>query len=237
MSHNNIQDELRDLNSDLPANNNPFSVPEGYFEGLAGSVMAKIKSGNTGNSETAIEEIAILSPFLAGLSRTMPYTVPENFFQSTISELTILISEEKESEVLSFIDKSMPYQVPDSYFDLLPRSILSKVAPAQAKVIPIGRSNWKRMAVAAMITAIIGISGIFYFSNKSASKDPIAQVRNASTNDIEAFLRSTGASLSGSATAQNSSRKSEIKDMLQNVSDKDVDAFLKQVPEEEAITN
>ena len=42
---NTIQDELNELNSGLnPASGyNPYSVPEGYFEGLASAVLAKIK--------------------------------------------------------------------------------------------------------------------------------------------------------------------------------------------------
>ena len=62
-----------------------FSVPEGYFEGFAGSVMAKIKNSS---AESAGDEISRLSPFLAGLPRSMPYSVPVNFFQSAINDLS-----------------------------------------------------------------------------------------------------------------------------------------------------
>ena len=73
-NQNNIQDELRGLNSNLPAYNsqqNPFSVPEGYFDGLAAFVLAKIKGQNT----SVADELKDISPFLANLSREclIPY--------------------------------------------------------------------------------------------------------------------------------------------------------------------
>ena len=44
-NQNNIQDELRSMNSELPVENsqNTFSVPQGYFDGLAASIITKVK--------------------------------------------------------------------------------------------------------------------------------------------------------------------------------------------------
>src|SRR5438270_8274638 len=109
MKDKNIKDELRDLNSQLPDNQVPYSIPEGYFEGLAGAVLAKIK-GDQG--ESASDEIGQLSPLLASISRNMPYSFPDNYFQTVDEEIPVLIAEEKESAVLSFIGKTMPYVLP-----------------------------------------------------------------------------------------------------------------------------
>src|SRR5689334_9713028 len=87
---NNIQDELRDLNSELPASNGtPFSVPEGYFEGFAASVMNRIHNP----ALSAAAEIAELSPLLSAISRTMPYQLPEGYFQSNIETLPAFTAE------------------------------------------------------------------------------------------------------------------------------------------------
>jgi hypothetical protein len=114
-TRNTIQDELNELNSGLnpPSDNSPYSVPEGYFEGLASSVLAKIKREMP---ISATEEIAQLSPMLAGISKKLPYSVPENYFQSNIDGLGALTSETEDSLVLSFIEKEMPYEVPVGYF-------------------------------------------------------------------------------------------------------------------------
>ena len=64
----------------LPAGNNKkngFEVPAGYFDGLAGSILNRIK---TEELSGAREEIAVLSPTLAGISREMPFQVPRSYF-------------------------------------------------------------------------------------------------------------------------------------------------------------
>ena len=72
-SQTNIKDELKSLESGLPVTDNPaFSVPEGYFEGLASSVLAKVKA-----SEASVQkELAEISPLLAGIPKVTPYSVP-----------------------------------------------------------------------------------------------------------------------------------------------------------------
>src|SRR4051812_45865246 len=156
-----IQDELNDLNSSLPADSNAFiySVPEGYFDNLASAVLAKIKGEHP---VTASEEISELSPLLAGLSRVMPYSIPDNYFQ----DLSAITDEKEESAVLPYIGKTMPYEVPSGYFDNLSDEVLGKLKPSTAKVIPMYRKKWMKMAVAAAIVGIIAISGFFYFNKK-----------------------------------------------------------------------
>src|SRR4051812_48111837 len=71
-----IQQELKEMSSSLVAAvGSGYTVPAGYFEGLAESVLSRIRSVN------AAEETALLSPFLSSLSKSMPYSVPENYFE------------------------------------------------------------------------------------------------------------------------------------------------------------
>ncbi|MFM7671343.1 MAG: hypothetical protein ACKO6Q_01980 [Bacteroidota bacterium] len=75
-----IQNELRELNSTLSgqAPRMPYAVPEGYFEGLAGQVMARIRQ------EEAEQELSTLSPTLSKLSRQTPYSVPDGYFAEPV---------------------------------------------------------------------------------------------------------------------------------------------------------
>lgn len=232
-SQDNIQDELRGLNSDLPSNSNstPFSVPQGYFEGLAGSIMSKIKAGG-GN---AAEEIASLSPLLSGISRTMPYAVPENYFQSNIDELPYLVGDDPQSAILTLVERVTPYEVPLGYFSNFPDKVLEKLADReQATVVPIVRRKWMRLAVAAMVAGIIGVTGYFYsLQNNGIDADqPIAQqLKNVSTTELIEFIKTTDVTASNNSTAQNKPAVvAEVKSMLNGVSDKELDAFLTQVP-------
>jgi len=238
-NRNTIQDELNELNSGLNPNVNdtPFSVPEGYFDGLAASVLAKIKGEEP---VAASEEIAQLSPLLAGISKDLPYAVPDGFFQSSLDGLKVLTSENEESLVLSFIDKQMPYEVPAGYFTNLQEQILEKLnGHNSARVVPMKR-NWMRLAIAAMLTALVALSGIVYFNSRSghltgpAGSVPVAvELKKVSTKDLNAFITTTTIDANDDktqATAKNHSSRKETKQLFDDVSDNELEAFLNQVP-------
>src|SRR4029079_11307843 len=130
----NIQDELKGLDSNLPSaqNSTPYSVPEGYFEGFAASVLSRIKAQEAGS---AAEEIASLSPLLASISRTMPYEVPGDYFQINIEVLPAITADTEESLILSFIEKEMPYEVPKGYFANFPEQVVEKIETSRPRVV------------------------------------------------------------------------------------------------------
>lgn len=72
--------------SDLPAAHLPtLTVPKGYFENLPALVLEKIKTEAT--TVTAKEEIALLSPTLAGIGNKQVYKVPQNYFEHSVATL------------------------------------------------------------------------------------------------------------------------------------------------------
>lgn len=226
---NTIQDELNEMNSGLSSNagDTPYSVPEGYFDGLASSVLAKIK-GET--PVAASEEIAQLSPLLAGISRQLPFSVPDNFFQSNLEGLTAFTSENEESLVLSFVEKEMPYEVPVGYFANFPEQVLERVAKRQAKVVPMMRRKWVRLAVAAMVTGIMAVSGFMYFNNRgSVTSDPVTAVKKASTKELNDFIKSTVVNVTDNNAGVTAHNATQTKKLFNDVSDKELDAFLSQV--------
>jgi hypothetical protein len=228
-NRNPIQEELKELGSQLPqdAVAMPISVPEGYFEGLADVVLARISMRSD-----AASEIAEISPLLAGLSRSMPYSVPENFFSELGNTLPAFTAPEEESEILAAAGKDLPYSVPEGYFEGLPAQILASVKP-QAKVVRMGVPRWAKMAVAASVAGIMAISGYWYLNSggNTAAGDPVAsELKNVSTSAMEEFIKTTDVTLGSAATAQTQRSKSDVKKLLQDVSDKELDAFLEQVP-------
>jgi hypothetical protein len=243
MKHSdNIQNELNEINSSLPgkANGSVLSVPEGYFEGFAASVLNRIKKANV--AESASAEIAQLSPFLAGISRSMPFEVPDNYFQTNIDVLPSIVSD-KESLVLSFIDKDMPFEVPKGYFFNLPEQVMESVESHEPKVVKMSGRKWMRMAVAAMIAGIITVSGIVYFktdNSGSIDKDAVAnqntkadinkELKTVSTAELDAFINTRVVTEDYSATVNNTAKTSDVKTLLEDVSDKELEAFLDQVP-------
>lgn len=235
---NTIQDELNELNSGLtPApGNNPYSVPEGYFEGLASSVLAKIK-GEAPISAT--DEIAELSPLLAGISRQLPYSLPDDYFQSNLEGLKAFTTEDEESLVLSFVSKEMPYEVPTGYFANLSEQVLEKVSPKGARVVHMGSRKWMRYVVAAAVTGIMAISGFFYFNNRGGSKtanDPVVAVKKASIQELDDFIKTTAVNdEKAQVTVKNTATKTDRKKIFSDVSDKELNAFLDQMPADDVM--
>lgn len=234
-SRTHIQSELMDLNSSLPFNVKMpvFNVPEGYFERFADNVLAMIKGKQ---AVSPSDELTTLSPLLAGISRKMPFSVPENYFDEVTTSIPELVHEEHLPEVFISAGRSMPYEVPSGYFEGLPQQVLHKVAQPMGRVISFKR-NWMRYAAAAVLIGAVAISSIVYFFAGSKA-DPSTQseswiakkLKNVSNQELEEFIM-TASFVNGSETAKNGQQGSQdVKKMLKDVSDTELDAFLSQVP-------
>jgi hypothetical protein len=231
--------ELNDLNSPL-ANitlENIYSVPEGYFEGLASQILNRIRALNVTD---AGEELSYLSPFLGSISKKLPYSVPGGYFDELAEQLTASVqfregyqTADEElfalSPVLSGIGKQNPYSVPQGYFDGLESNIkLNNRARASAKVVSMVNRKWIRIAAAAVIIGFITLTGIQFLNNNSrSSSHPYGAIdsNGVSTADINSFIQ-----IVDEGSGQNSmaiSVKTDIKDLMKDVSDKDIQDFLK----------
>jgi hypothetical protein len=244
---NNIQDELKDLNSNLPWKRGqaPFSVPDGYFDGLASAVLARIKT-----QSAVAEELAELSPLLSSVPKTMPYTLPEGYFEENLSLLPFLSGEEKASPLLSRAGKDMLYTVPQGYFESLPQQVLAKIGRPQAKVVPLFSRGWMRAAIAAVVGGIIFISGYQYFNNTGdaqtasqqavdtsktwvAKNDPAALqgLKAVSPKELEEFIETVPLTLAGNGEKSSVTvGKGEVESLLKGVSEKEIKSFLEQLP-------
>jgi hypothetical protein len=169
----------------------PFQVPEGYFEGFAGGVLARIKAGQgaktypgepaaTGLSEAA-EELPLLSPLLSGISRKAPYQVPEGYFDELSPVLVGLGLRERPV-----------YTVPEGYFEELAGQIVSRVKPAPARVIPIGRRGaWWKYSAAAVVAGLvltIGWLRLHTSGRNGAPVDVAHSLYTVSDQEIQNYL-------------------------------------------------
>jgi len=69
-----------------------YSVPTGYFNSLAGNIMAAITIQQQASADV-YEELQEVAPLLNTISRQMPYSVPEGYFQQL--EVDVPATEEK----------------------------------------------------------------------------------------------------------------------------------------------
>jgi hypothetical protein len=227
----------------LPTTNNEqpvFTVPEGYFENFAASVLAKLKSQP---ALQAADELESLSPVLAAIPKQTPYSVPENYFTHLATGLPALVNEEALPDLLRNHSKQMPYTVPTGYFDGLAAQVAAKVTRPKAKIIPLS-TRFMRVAVAAALIGIVALGGFFYFSGNGSALDPAKQpgawvaqkLKNISDSDIEAFLKTTDTDINSKEIVQKGS-KTEVQQLLQDVSTQELDAFLNEVPAENDLSN
>jgi hypothetical protein len=229
--YKNIQDELNELESSLKAGIKPvFNLPEGYFENFPSTVLQRIRL----HESEAKTEISGLSPLLASLSRDMPLSVPNNYFE----EFTPIAAEQ--SEVLASIGKTMPYSVPAHYFEDLSDAVHARVWEPKAKVVPF-RKRVMRMAAAAIITGLIAISGWVYFNQKSndVSVNETGQwvskkLDGVSNQDLEEFINITASDEVSEPIA--ATAKPEVRNMLTDVSDSELENFLSEIPEDEELS-
>ena len=240
-----ILNELKSLDSSLPLANSPsFSVPEGYFENFAASVLAKVKNLQTADVKT---ELAGLSPLLARMPKAMPYAVPSSYFDDNLQNV---LAGSAEETPLFFADlsKEMPYRVPVNYFGELPLQLLEKVSGPKAKVVPLFQRTWARAGAAAVIAGGLVIGSMQLFTAKTvndgtASKQidtastliaqvqPVIQqeIKKVSTEDLENFIQA--APTTASATPKKSTAKAKSSQSLKDVSINDLEAFLSDVPQ------
>jgi negative regulator of sigma E activity len=238
-SHKHIQEELRELNSTLAnhVKKPVFSVPNNYFENFAASVLAKLEHEA---APSAADELASLSPILAGLSKKMPFKVPENYFSTLTNDVPAIIADDSLPAILAEHTKVIPYEVPAGYFDTLSTQVLAKVAPRQAKVVSFNRTRWIRVAAAAVITGLVAISGLMYLNNNNQTENSsngsgtwvAKSLQNVSNQDLEQFIENADIN-TGKEMAQSS--KSEVRAMMRDVSVKEMDAFLSEVPADDEL--
>jgi hypothetical protein len=178
-------------NIGMPANQ---SVPEGYFDGLADSILAKVKALELSSTD----EIRELSPALAGMQHKNVFTVPVGYFDAFAGTLAVQLSTKELSAaeeiralspMLYSIQGENVFSVPRGYFENLAGEISEKLNPVPAKVVTMRkRSNtFLKYAVAAAFTGVMAL-GIFKFSdNKRVVLDDtvVAGLQIAKENKVE----------------------------------------------------
>ncbi len=227
---NHIQAELNVLGSDLiHYPEPPFVVPEGYFDGFAASVLQRIASEST----TLPQNI------------NTPYTVPNGYFDS----LPMLIMERVKMDsfaddpqkeiaaigpLLTGIGKKTPYSVPAGYFDNL-QPVPIQAEKSSVKVVRMGARKWMHYAAAAIVTGIIALSGWFHFNQGSPidpAQDPqewvASKLKNVPSNEIDNFIQYSDAGLSTTETANTVQPEVEVKDLLKDISDSELQEFVEE---------
>ncbi|WP_290795218.1 hypothetical protein [Flavihumibacter sp. UBA7668] len=236
----------------------PYQVPIGYFDSFPERMLELVKSVSgkaaiqtedgikVGEEFTFLEEITTLSPLLAGLSKKMPFTVPNGYFDQ-IEPATVktehIATEDAEIEtgsILLLVNRKGPYEVPIGYFEQFPGKMVQKIGQVEtgsgAKVIFMGKS-WLRYAAAAVVAGVLAIAGWFYFQPASENpgmtpafaKQLETEMQQISDEAILEFTNPTSSIYYGTAANQTDELSvDDVHDLLGDVSDEALQKYLQE---------
>lgn len=141
---------------------NPFRVPEHYFNELSGTIS------NTVYAEKLKESIPVSG-----------FTVPEGYFRS----MSAAIAAETTEDILQKLPRADGYTAPDLYFQKLTSSILAKTiaeevpARTESKIIRLWHSDLLKYASAACFILVTAFG--LYLNQQSFTKEPtVAEIAN-----------------------------------------------------------
>lgn len=235
-----ILKELQEISPTVAqaGSNMPYQAPQGYFEGFAAMVLNRIKT----EAMSSKDELETLSPLLGGLNKKMPFEVPTGYFNELSGNITDgvkaidFVKEELEgvSPLLKGLRNKNVYEIPQGYFDNLAENILDKVKERRpAKVVSMGR-RFIRYAAAAVITGALAIGGWFYFNNNVQDKqiagvEKMSDDAKLSDQEMSDFLENETvplAALSTQTTDNTDMDETDVKDMLSDISEDELQQFL-----------
>jgi len=205
------------------SSSNPFSVPEGYFEGFPQKILLYAKS----------EERAFIN-LLNSLPKDMPFVVEEGYFESVtqgIFKKLNLSNEDVESaeiEILSPLLTSLrdktAFEIPEGYFEQ-PRqkTIAFKQMTAQKSI------KWMRWAAAAMVVCIFSLGGWQFLNVKTAPANNYASVNQRINNIPDAEIQEyLNASLNDYEVAMLAQSMDAPTDIFEGIPMNDLKSYLEQ---------
>ena len=243
-----LKDAEGEVSPVLPAKkDNPYQVPQGYFDNFAASVLQRIKAGE---AKSAKEELETLSPLLSGLGKKMPFSTPDNFFEELSDNAVagakaidfVNVELENLSPLMSSLKDKQVYEVPAGYFDQLPQQVLLQVKSQPAKVVSMNFTRKVvRYAAAAVVAGLVLAAAWLYIGN--GKEEPgLAGIEQVSDEGLESYIENQSSVSPAETTVLAANTNTEIdeedmKDMLADVSDEELQKYVDQYNAKDNFTN
>ncbi len=225
--------ELLNLSPSIAENEaiNIYSVPNAYFEELAGKILQQIALNDAGR-------------FLPVSKNVNPYQLPNGYFESLAHDVlqktawqnNLSGEVNKELETLApfllTISKQMPFDLPANYFN----GAITKPATADSSKRPrtiIQLKQYIKYAVAATVIGIMAITAGLLTQPKSLNNHNVPRpvsittaVQNATDNEIIDYLNKSIPVPNASALVNPTATEAKIDDWIKGASDDDIKSFL-----------
>lgn len=160
-----------------------------------------------------------------------PFRVPPGYFSGIDSQvLTKVLADDRflAEAPLAEEGKKQTFTVPDGYFDNLETQLLKKTAttPVVRMLFP---KRWRQIAAAA-ITALLILSGIYYWEGSNRQQITVQNktnshpvIRSVSVTELADFVEEGTPATIGVAEQKNSV---DINQLFQKISSQDLENFL-----------
>jgi hypothetical protein len=183
-SNNNIQEELRTI-APVVANlskNNPYEIPVGYFNTLAGDIVAAMVSAETDLIKTGEQVFTVPVGYFDGLATNIFNKINLHAHNTEIKQELRTVA-----PLLTTISNANLYTAPGGYFDAISFAISGE--DNQTKVVSLGRNinKWVSYAAAASVLFILSTTSYFFVNHhlKGIDKSPTIEQRLATLKDDE----------------------------------------------------
>jgi len=215
---------------------NPFTVPVGYFDVLAAAIIQKIQ----------IEDMV-----MPGLVNTNAYQVPLGYFEGLPSDILSKIKQatasanevraelEEVAPLLNTISRQEVYNVPAGYFDqtnFIPSSLNEK---KEAKIVRLKTARrWMQYAAVAVVAGVL-VTGAFLYTDTNSyleyekydHLDVPSELNKVSEDELVKYLDNPEHFVISSPESTISAGEavlSDVKNNLQQLSDEELDQYLKE---------
>jgi hypothetical protein len=147
------------------------------------------------------EELKAISPAVANLDPTLPYTAPAGYFDCLPDQVLGRIREMENpqqeilglSPLLAGLKGQTPFELPEGYFETVSDQVIRRAAETgnqkpeaeTGKLVSMSAArNWTKLAAAAVITAVIAGSA-WYFTRTSNEGSGATQELAATNGSVE----------------------------------------------------
>lgn len=223
---NTILEELKEIapNFEVVDLVMPYSLPKGYFEQLADTILER--------KDIALE---------IG-NQTNHFQIPDQYFNGLADKILLRVKEMEDEEfllnsenaeiapILNTIPKVMPFAVPHQYFEKF-----SVIIPSEkATVIPMKKMrNWMTYAAAAVFVGIM-VTGSFLFSDKKTSQDfekyqnldVASALDQVSDSDLNAYIDENHATVIYDVLDTEPVNLDNVEDKIQSMSTDNLNQYL-----------
>jgi hypothetical protein len=221
-----------------------YSVPYGYFDEFMESLMTRIRTQAAGpvaetgavnvESLSPYQEIAGISPLLAGIPKKTPYEVPDGYFASWEPKIPVLSVVETENTLSELVTMA---------------SEQARAETVVPEIYSIGHSGKRRnfsalrvvrYAAAACIIGFLGI-GIYKMSGH-ATTDPINGLTAVTDLDLSSYLDSGAIQMSPdissyAETASLDFSDNDVHELLISVPDVELEQYSPALAEQKPTVN